>query len=146
MKNDESSLNELKVLVEQGAADRWGSSNKEVAARLEEELAVIEAVGCVNYFLMVARLVNAIRSAGGLVGPGRGACGGSAVCYALGVAGVDPIKHGLLFERFLHRGLKHARSILIDVDEAGEKVGRGYREDLFACKYEETYYPLEWTR
>ena len=95
MKSDETSLNELKALVEQGAADRWGSPGKEIAARLEEELAVIEAVGCVNYFLMVAKLVAAIRSAGGLIGPGRGTCGGSAVCYVLGVAGVDPIKHGL---------------------------------------------------
>ena len=137
MNTDETSLNELRALVEQGAAKWWRTPSKEIAARLEEELSVIEAVGCVNYFLMVAGLVNAIRSAGGLVGPGRGACGGSAVCYALGVTGVDPIKHGLLFERFLHRGLKHARSILIDVDEVGEKVGRGYLEDRFACKYEE---------
>ena len=146
MKNEESSLNEITALVGQGAADRWGSPSKEIAARLEEEWAVIEAVGCVNYSLKVAKLVAAIRSAGGLVGPGRGVCGGSAVCYALGVTGVDPIKHGLLFERFLHRGLKHARSILIDVDETGEKVGRCYLEDRFACKYEETYYPLGWTR
>ena len=137
MKNDETSLNELKALVEQGAADRWRTPSREIAARLEEELKVIEGVGCVNYFLMVAKLVAAIRAAGGLVGPGRGACGGSAVCYALGVTGVDPIKHGLLFERFLHRGLKQARSILIDVDEVGEKVVRGYLKDRFACKYEE---------
>ena len=146
MKNDETGLNKLKDLIEQGAAKRWRTPSKEIASQLEEELAVIEAVGCVNYFLMVAKLVAAIRAAGGLVGPGRGACGGSAVCYSLGITGVDPIKHGLLFERFLHRGLKHARSILIDVDEVGEKVGRGYLEDRFACKYEETYYPLEWTR
>ena len=145
MKN-ESKLQELKARVEEGVKLRWGTPSEEVIGRIREELAVIEAVGCVNYFLMVAKLVAAIRSAGGLIGPGRGTCGGSAVCYVLGVAGVDPIKHGLLFERFLHRGLKHARSILIDVDEVGEKVGRGYLEDRFACKYEETYYPLEWTR
>ena len=146
MKNEESSLNKLKDLVEQGAAKRWRTPSKEIASRLEEELAVIEAVGCSAYFTCVAKLVATIRSAGGLVGPGRGVCGGSAVCYALGVTGVDPIKHGLLFERFLHRGLKQPRSILIDVDEVGEKVGRGYLEDRFACKYEETYYPLEWNR
>ena len=137
MKNDESSLNELRALVKQGAANRWGSPGKEIATRLEEELAVVEAVGCAAYFTFVAKFVAAIRSAGGLVGPGRGACGGSAVCYALGVTGVDPIKHGLLFERFLHRGLKHARPILIDVDELGEKVGRRHIEDRFACKFEE---------
>lgn len=105
--------------------------------RIREEMAVIEAVGGATYFTFAAKLVAAIRSAGGLVGPGCGSCGGSAVCYALRISGVDPIKHGLLFERFLHRGLKHARPILIDVDELGEKVGRRYIEDRFACKYEE---------
>lgn len=137
MKNDESSFKELRALVEQGAAKRWGSSDKEIVARLEEELVVIGTVGCAAYFTFAAKLVAAIRRDGGLIGPGRGACGGSAVCYALGITGVDPLKHELLFERFLHRGLKHARLILIDVDEAGEKAGRGYLEDRFACKYEE---------
>ena len=48
MKNDESSLNELKALVEQGAAKRWRTPSKEIASQLEEELAVIEAVGCAD--------------------------------------------------------------------------------------------------
>lgn len=127
---------ELQALVGQGLAKRWGMDNREASERIKEELAVIEAVGCADYFLMVAKLVEAIRSAGGLVGPGRGVSGGSAVCYALGITGVDPLKHGLIFERFLHRGLKHVRSILIDVDEVGEIAGRRYLEERFTCAYE----------
>lgn len=135
MKN-ESKLQELKARVEEGVKLRWGTPSEEVTARIKEELAVIEAVGCVDYFLMAAGLVDAIRSAGGLVGPGRGTCGSSAVCYALRISGVDPIKHGLLFERFLHRGLKHPRPILIDVDDIGEKTGKAYLAGRYVCTYE----------
>ena len=135
MKNG-SKLQELKARVEEGVKLRWGTPSEEVTARIREELAVIEAVGCVDYFLMAAGLVDAIRSAGGLVGPGRGTCGSSAVCYALRISGVDPIKHGLLFERFLNRGLKHARPILIDVDEIGEKTGKSYLAERYVCTYE----------
>ena len=135
MKNG-SKLQELKARIEEGVKLRWGTPSEEVTARIREELAVIEAVGCVDYFLMAAGLVDAIRSAGGLVGPGRGTCGSSAVCYALRISGVDPIKHGLLFERFLNRGLKHARPILIDVDEIGEKTGKSYLAERYVCAYE----------
>ena len=135
MKNG-SKLQELKARIEEGVKLRWGTPNEEVTARIREELAVIEAVGCVDYFLMAAGLVDAIRSDGGLVGPGRGTCGSSAVCYALRISGVDPIKHGLLFERFLNRGLKHPRPILIDVDEIGEKTGKSYLAERYVCTYE----------
>ena len=135
MKNG-SKLQELKARIEEGVKLRWGTPSEEVTARIREELAVIEAVGCVDYFLMAAGLVDAIRSAGGLVGPGRGTCGSSAVCYALRISGVDPIKHGLLFERFLNRGLKHARPILIDVDKIGEKTGKSYLAERYVCTYE----------
>ena len=135
MKNG-SKLQELKARIEEGVKLRWGTPSEEVTARIREELAVIEAVGCVDYFLMAAGLVDAIRSDGGLVGPGRGTCGSSAVCYALRISGVDPIKHGLLFERFLNRGLKHARPILIDVDEIGEKTGKSYLAERYVCTYE----------
>lgn len=135
MKNG-SKLQELKARIEEGVKLRWGTPSEEVTARIREELAVIEAVGCVDYFLMAAGLVDAIRSDGGLVGPGCGTCGSSAVCYALRISGVDPIKHGLLFERFLNRGLKHPRPILIDVDEIGEKTGKSYLAERYVCTYE----------
>ena len=63
MKNG-SKLQELKARVEEGVKLRWGTPSEEVTARIREELAVIEAVGCVDYFLMAAGLVDAIRSAG----------------------------------------------------------------------------------
>ena len=72
---------------------------------------------------MAAEVVEAIRNAGGLISPGRGADVGSAVCYALGISGIDPLEHDLLFERFMHSWqLAGATLVLIDTDAVGEKA------------------------
>lgn len=69
-------------------------------ARLERELALIEKKGYDDYFYIVADICSYARSQL-LVGPGRGSSGGSLVCYLLGITTVDPIPHGLIFERFI---------------------------------------------
>ena len=113
----------LRELVEIGVKSRWGVLSQDISDRLESELESIEQLGRTEYMLMVANVVAAIREAGGLISPGRGADGGSAVCYALGVSGVDPIKHGLLFERFMHtKQSQDATLVLIDTDAVGEKA------------------------
>ncbi len=66
------------------------------------ELKTIEAMGYEDYFLVVADIVNWAKGRGILVGPGRGSAGGSLVAYLLGITELDPIRHGLLFERFLN--------------------------------------------
>lgn len=137
MNDSKSGKDELCRLVEVGVKKRWKTPCDQVTRRIRDELAVIETVGCAKIFVLSARLVAAIREGGGLVGPGRGASPGSAVCYALGITGVDPVKHGLLFERFLHRELKQPRPILIDVDLTGEEIGRRYLGERYVCRYEE---------
>lgn len=70
--------------------------------RLEYELTVIDKMGYNNYFLVVWDYVKFAKKSNIMVGPGRGSAAGSLVSYVLGITNVDPIKHGLLFERFLN--------------------------------------------
>ena len=118
-----SDLARLRKLVYAGAKSRWGEFKDFVVDRLEFELESIEGFGRTAYMLMAAEVVEAIRKAGGLISPGRGADVGSAVCYALGISGIDPLEHDLLFERFMHsRQQADATLVLVDTDAAGEKA------------------------
>lgn len=72
------------------------------AARLEEELSVILSMGFADYFLIVWDFIREARSRNILVGPGRGSAAGSLVAWVLGIAHIDPVANGLLFERFLN--------------------------------------------
>ena len=91
-------------------ADGWkekisgkvGTRAKEYHARLIYELGVIKKMGFVKYFLMVDDIIRWSRAQGIMVGPGRGSAAGSLVCYLMGITQLDPIKHGLYFERFLN--------------------------------------------
>jgi DNA polymerase III subunit alpha len=75
---------------------------RELRERLEYELSIIKQVGFSGYFLIVQDFVNEAKRRGITVGPGRGSAAGSMVSYCLGITGVDPMPHGLLFERFLN--------------------------------------------
>lgn len=70
--------------------------------RLEYELSVIKSMGYSSYFLIVADFVEYAKKQGIAVGPGRGSAAGSLVAYALGITGIDPLEHDLVFERFLN--------------------------------------------
>ncbi len=70
--------------------------------RLEKELKVVKAMGFAGYFLIVADFISFAKKQHIPVGPGRGSAAGSLVAYALGITNLDPIKHNLLFERFLN--------------------------------------------
>jgi DNA polymerase-3 subunit alpha len=87
--------------------------------RAEYELGIIEATGFCSYFLVVADLVRWAREHGVRVGPGRGSAAGSLVAYALGITGLDPVEHGLVFERFLNPERVSMPDIDIDFDERG---------------------------
>ena len=71
-------------------------------AQLEHELDVITDLGFSNYFLVMQEAISFARSAGIPVGPGRGSVAGSMAAYALGLTNIDPIRHKLLFERFIN--------------------------------------------
>src|ERR1700759_1593312 len=85
--------------------------------RAAYEIDVICSKGFPSYFLIVADLINYARSVGIRVGPGRGSAAGSLVAYALGITDIDPIPHGLLFERFLNPERTSMPDIDIDFDD-----------------------------
>jgi len=85
--------------------------------RVRNELAVIKEADLAGYFLIVQDYVNWAKNQGWLVGPGRGSGAGSIVCYLLGITSVDPLPHGLLFERFYNAGRNTGdRVSLPDID------------------------------
>ena len=122
----------LRHRVLEGAKARWGDPLPyDVGVRLEYELSVLERrckAGCdaASYLLVVTDYVEAARRMGVAVGPGRGGAGGCAVAYALGITDVDPLKHGLLFERFLNPDKGNLPDIDIDFDEEGAAKVFGY--------------------
>ncbi len=104
---DGTSLGEfLKNLAIKGLRQRIAqglvSDSKEYWDRLEYELDVVSRMGFEGYFLIVQDFINWAKSQDIPVGPGRGSAAGSLLAFALGITDVDPIRHGLLFERFLN--------------------------------------------
>ncbi|HKK27652.1 MAG TPA: error-prone DNA polymerase [Gemmatimonadota bacterium] len=105
----------LRALAEQGARERYGErSGEEHRRQLEHELAIIERLGLVDYFLIVWDIVRFARRRGILV-QGRGSAANSAVCYCLGITAVDPVGMDLLFERFLSEERDEAPDIDLDI-------------------------------
>jgi DNA polymerase III subunit alpha len=118
-----ASENDLLVRVaEAGARERYGDPlPDEVRQRLEYELGVITKTGYAGYFLIVYDFIKAAREMGIPVGPGRGSAAGSLVAYALRITDVCPLKHDLLFERFLNP--ERVSMPDIDVDFCFERRG-----------------------
>lgn len=92
----------LTELCTAGLKKRYDPVPAELRERLEYELNVIKNMGFVDYFLIVWDFIHFAKNNGVTVGPGRGSAAGSIVSYALGITTVDPIKYGLIFERFLN--------------------------------------------
>lgn len=105
--------------VMDGLAERFrgGPVPEEYVRRAEYEIEVIDMKGYPSYFLVVADLIKHARSVGIRVGPGRGSAAGALVAYALTITNIDPIEHGLLFERFLNPERPSAPDIDIDFDD-----------------------------
>ncbi|MBD8028914.1 DNA polymerase III subunit alpha [Corynebacterium gallinarum] len=102
-----------------GLEDRFPGQQvpQEYIERAEYEISVIDMKGYPSYFLIVAEIIKHARSIGIWVGPGRGSAAGALVAYALTVTNIDPIEHGLLFERFLNPERPSAPDIDIDFDD-----------------------------
>ena len=92
----------LRKLVEDGIRWRFEMPSAAVTERADNELAVISQTGYASYFLIVWDFYKFARQQGIVVGPGRGSAAGSLVSYCLGITNLDPLKHGLIFERFLN--------------------------------------------
>ncbi len=92
----------LRQLCEDGLKERFPEADKAILDRLEYELKMIKDMGFVSYFLIVWDFINFAKKNNIPVGPGRGSAAGSLVSYLLGITDINPLKYGLLFERFLN--------------------------------------------
>jgi len=121
----------LRHLTYQGAKERWGKLTAEQTERIDFELETIAKMGFPGYFLIVQDFLKAAREMGVSVGPGRGSAAGSAVAYCLRITDIDPIKYGLLFERFLNPDRISLPDIDIDFDEDGRESVLKYVVDKY---------------
>jgi DNA polymerase-3 subunit alpha len=107
----------VRELADAGARERYGELTPEIRDRLEHELRVISSMGFAGYFLIVWDLIRFAREHGIRVGPGRGSAAGSVVSYCLRITDLDPLRYGLIFERFLNPERKLMPDIDMDFDE-----------------------------
>jgi len=123
----------LVELCERGLERRYGAATPELTDRLRFELKTIKEMGFADYFLIVWDFIRFARENGVSVGPGRGSSAGSLAAYCLQITDVDPMRYGLLFERFLNPARKDLPDMDIDFSVAGrdrvinyvaEKYGR----------------------
>jgi DNA polymerase III subunit alpha len=121
-KQDANTL--LRELTIEGLQERdIDFSNSEYLTRLDDELNIIETLGFSDYFLIVSDFIKYAKSQAIPVGPGRGSAPGSLVAYALKITEIDPLKHQLLFERFLNPSRKTMPDIDVDIaDYDREKI------------------------
>ena len=118
----------LRELVHEGARWRYGGEPPEdVARQLAKELALVEELGYASYFLTVWDVVRFARSRG-ILCQGRGSAANSAVCFVLGITAIDPVRMGLLFERFI--SAERGEPPDIDVDFEHER-----REEVLQYVY-----------
>lgn len=104
--------------VWEGMDRRWpGGYDEEHRRQAEYEIGVIEQMGFPSYFLVVADFIMWAKASGIPVGPGRGSAAGSLVAYAMGITDLDPLPHGLIFERFLNPERVSMPDVDIDFDE-----------------------------
>jgi len=123
---------ELKKLALEGLKERNLDTNQEYLDRLDEELNIIGEKNFEPYFLVVRNMLNWAKKEGIMVGPGRGSSAGSLLCYAIGITDIDPIKHGLLFFRFINPERNDFPDIDSDIqdsrrDEVKDYLVRQYR-------------------
>ena len=124
----------LKELKKRG---ELAGSEEEYRKRLEYELEVITEKGYASYFLIVSDFIEWARSRGIPVGPGRGSAAGALTSYALGITNLDPLRWGLLFERFLNKERPSLPDIDVDFcmerrDEVIDYVAKTYGEEYIA--------------
>jgi DNA polymerase-3 subunit alpha len=128
-----SAFDYLVELCEAGLERRYETVTPELSERLQFELKTIREMGFADYFLIVWDFIHFAKTHGVSVGPGRGSAAGSLAAYCLEITDVDPMRYGLLFERFLNPARKDLPDMDIDFSVAGrdrvinyvaEKYGR----------------------
>ncbi len=125
----------LRTLCLDGLKKRYEDVTQSLSERINYELSVIRQMGFVDYFLIVADFVNYAKQSLIPVGPGRGSGAGSLCAYCIGITDIDPIKYGLLFERFLNP----ERVTMPDFDIDFCRNRRGEVIDYVTEKYGESH-------
>ena len=119
---------ELLNLVMEGLKSRGLDKDEQYLERANEEIEIINSKEFAPYFLVVRNMISWAKNQGILVGPGRGSAAGSLVCYALGITEVDPIKHGLLFFRFINPERNDFPDIDTDIQDSRREEVKEYLE------------------
>jgi error-prone DNA polymerase len=122
----------LRQWAEEGMRVRWGEPTREQREQIDHELTLIGRLGFAGFFLVMADAVRFARRKG-ILCQGRGSAANSAVAFCLGITAVDPVKHGLLFERFLSDARVNGRSEPPDIDVDFE---HNRREEVLDYMYE----------
>jgi DNA polymerase-3 subunit alpha len=125
----------LRRLCVEGMAQKLGGGDAAAQERLDYELGVITRMGFVDYYLIVWDFIHFAKTHGIVVGPGRGSGAGSLVAYCMGITDVNPLKYGLLFERFLNPERVSMPDFDVDfcyerrqevIDYVSQKYGEGH--------------------
>ncbi len=117
----------FRQLCYEGMKKRYGEfPAKEITERLEHEMKVINAMGFVDYFLIVSDFIRYARSQDIPVGPGRGSGAGSLCAYCMGITQIDPIERQLIFERFLNPERKNMPDFDLDFCAEGRQKVKDY--------------------
>ena len=121
----------LVELCEKGLVKRYGKVTPELTERLRFELKTVQEMGFADYFLIVWDFIHFAKTNGVSVGPGRGSSAGSLAAYCLEITDVDPLRYGLLFERFLNPARKDLPDMDIDFSVAGRDRVINYVADKY---------------
>lgn len=135
LEDDVQAADYLYELAYTNAEQRYGELTVQIRERLEHELRVIQSMGFSDYFLIVWDFIAFAKSAGIVVGPGRGSAAGSLVSYVLGITNVDPLKYHLLFERFLNPERISLPDIDIDFEDRRRDEVIAYVHEKYGSEY-----------
>lgn len=128
---DETANSFLRKITMEKLPQRYAAVSLEIKERVEYELSVIEKTGYAAYFLIIQDFINWARERKIVVGPGRGSAVGSIVSYILGVTNVEPLKFGLLFERFLNPDRIQMPDIDVDLADLRRDEVVGYLSEKY---------------
>ena len=117
---------ELKELALEGLKERGHEGDQVYLDRLDEELKVIKDKKFGPYFLVVRNMITWAKKEGIMVGPGRGSAAGSLLCYVLRITDIDPIKHNLLFFRFINPERNDFPDIDTDIQDSRREEVKDY--------------------
>jgi DNA polymerase-3 subunit alpha len=122
---------QIRKCAESFLMEKGLNTNQDYVDRLNEELDIIKQKKFASYFIVVQNMLNWAKKEGIMVGPGRGSSAGSLVCYALGITDIDPLKHGLLFFRFIDIDRDDWPDIDYDIQDSRREEVKKYLESQY---------------